>query len=311
MPSANVSGNSSGGNDGLTGAGVDASSPSPTLYTQRIADAVMRLQQDYGIAKDGVVGPNTLEVLNLHAGDRARALAVALERLRWLARNPPATRIDVNTAAAQLRYYRDGMVVDSRKVIVGKPGKETPLLMAPMYRLVANPTWTVPKSIEYGEMSHVGASYLRKHNMVRRNGFIVQLPGPNNALGLVKFDMLDTQAIYLHDTGSRSLFERSQRHLSHGCIRVDDAPGFAQVIAEDAGIADKWQQAVAKRTQTFVNLPQKLPVRLLYENVFVDDGGQVAFRPDPYDWNGPVAKALGFGEDMSTRAKAEPIDIAP
>jgi murein L,D-transpeptidase YcbB/YkuD len=298
--------------DQVDDGGWPQAGPSPaSLYTQRIADAVKRLQQDYGIAKDGVIGPDTLKVLNRGPGDRARALAVALERRRWLARNPPATRIDVNTAAARLRYYRDGKLVDSRKVIVGKPGKETPLLLAPIYRLVANPTWTVPKSIERTELANVGPSYLAEHNMVRRNGYIVQQPGPHNALGLVKFDMLDDYAIYLHDTGSPSLFERTQRHLSHGCVRVDDALGFARMIAQDQGIAGEWQEAQAGREPQFVDLPQKLPVRLLYRNVFVDDRGQIAFRTDPYGWNAPVAKALGFGSDSSRPARAEPIDVGP
>ena len=280
-------------------------------FTQQMSAALKTLQRDYGIADDGVVGPDTLAVLNVQPGDRARTLAVALERRRWLARNAPATRIDVNLAAARLHYYRDGKVVDSRKVIVGKPDHETPLLMAPIYRLVANPTWTIPKSIENAEMSNVGQSYLNSHNMVRRNGYIVQQPGPNNALGLVKFDMKDDQAIYLHDTGWPSLFERTQRHLSHGCIRVDDALGFAKMIAHDEGIEDKWQAAHAKNDQTFVDLPRELPVRLLYENAFVDGQGQVAYRTDPYGWNGAVAEKLGFGNGSDRKAQAGSIDIGP
>ena len=294
-----------------TGTSLTALSLSPNLYTQQIADAVKRLQEDYGIAADGVVGVDALEVLNLHSGDRARALAVALERRRWLPRTPPATRIDVNLAAALMRYYRDGKLVDSRKVIVGKPNNATPQLLAPIFRLVANPTWTVPKSIERSELSNVSAAYLRKRNMVRRNGNIVQLPGANNALGLVKFDMSNKYAIYLHDTNSRSLFGRSQRHLSHGCVRVNDAEGFAALIAEDSGVAAEWQRAKAGRSRAFVKLPQNLPVRLIYQNVFVNDDGQVAFRADAYDWNGRISTALGFPELSSTIAKPGAVDISP
>jgi murein L,D-transpeptidase YcbB/YkuD len=292
-------------------AGNPGSQSDGEKFTHQMSEALEELQRDYGIADDGVVGPDTLEVLNVQPGDRARTLAVALERRRWLARNAPATRIDVNLAAARLHYYRDGQVVDTRKVIVGKPGRETPLLMAPIYRLVANPTWTVPKSIENAEMSNVGRSYLNRHNMVRRNGYIVQQPGPNNALGLVKFDMKDDQAIYLHDTGSPSLFNRTQRHLSHGCVRVDNALGFAEMIAHNEGIEDQWQAAHARSDQTFVDLPQELPVRLLYENAFVDGQGQVAFRTDPYGWNGAVAEKLGFGNGSDRKAQAGSIDIGP
>jgi murein L,D-transpeptidase YcbB/YkuD len=283
----------------------------PTLYTQALADAVKGLQTDYGIAADGVVGPDTLKVLNLGAGDRARSLAVGLERRRWLARTAPATRIDVNTASAQLRYYRDGVLVDQRKVIVGEPGRETPGLSSPIYRLVANPTWTVPKSIQNGEMANVGPDYLAEHNMVLRDGWIVQQPGPSNALGLVKFDMANDQAIYLHDTSAPGLFDRSQRHLSHGCVRVEDASGFAQMLADDAGVADAWQTAQMSGEMTFVPLPTRIPVRLLYHNVYVGDDGRVAFRTDPYGWNDPVAERLGFARAAANRAEAKAIDIGP
>ncbi len=285
--------------------------PAPMLYTQAIADALKGLQTDYGIAADGVVGPETLKVLNLGAGDRARALAVGLERRRWLERTPPATRIDVNTAAAQLRYYRDGTMVDQRKVIVGEPGRETPPLGSPIYRLVANPTWTVPKSIQNGEMAHVDDAYLQAHDMVMRDGWIVQQPGPSNALGLVKFDMANDQAIYLHDTSAPVLFDRSQRHLSHGCVRVEDATGFAQMLAEDQGVAEAWQTAQASGEMSFVPLPRRIPVRLLYHNVYVDDGGKVSFRTDPYGWNDPIAQQLGFAKASAKRAEAQAIDIGP
>ncbi len=291
--------------------GQPEAAAAPGLYTDAIADAVRSLQRDYGLSEDGVIGPRTFEVLNLGPADRARALAVALERLRWLARNPPATRIDVNIAAARLYYYRNGVLADTRKVIVGKPGRETPLLYAPIYRLVANPTWTIPKSIENSELAHVGLDYLASHNMVRRGGYIVQQPGPDNALGMVKFDMIDDEAIYLHDTSAPGLFERSQRHLSHGCVRVEDALGFAQLLAEDEGVADRWQAASASGEQTFVPLPTRIPVRLLYQNAFVDETGRVTVRTDPYDWNGPVARALGFDDGTHTRTQADAIDIGP
>lgn len=298
------------GTDPATQTGETRTVPD-TLYTPQMVSAIKQLQRDFGIAADGVIGPHTLEILNLRPGDRARALAGAMERRRWLSRTPPATRIDVNIAASRLRYYREGNVVDSRKVIVGKPGRETPQLLAPIYRLVANPTWTIPKSIERREMAGVSDAYLRRHNMVRRNGWIVQQSGPHNALGLVKFDMKDDQAIYLHDTSAPSLFDRSQRHLSHGCVRVDDALGFAQRIARDEGVAAEWEQARASGRQRFVALPHDIPVRLLYHNVFVDDSGNLNFRTDPYGWNMAVAQALGFGSTATAQARPGAIDIGP
>ncbi|MBB5728354.1 L,D-transpeptidase family protein [Sphingomonas prati] len=283
----------------------------PVRYTQAMADALKALQDDYGIASDGVVGPDTLKVINLGPGDRARAIAVALERRRWLSRTTPETRIDVNTAAAQLRYYRASTLADERKVIVGEPGHETPPLASPIFRLVANPTWTVPKSIQNGEMANTDEAYLAAHNMVLKDGWIVQQPGPDNALGLVKFDMANDQAIYLHDTSAPALFGRSQRHLSHGCVRVEDAQGFAQMIAEDQGIGSEWYVAQASGETQFVPIPTRIPVRLLYHTVFVDDAGRVAFRTDAYGWNDPVAERLGFTPNAARKVEAKAIDIGP
>lgn len=277
----------------------------PPQYGPALIEGVKRLQADYGIKTDGLVGDETLAVINTGPADKARALAVALERRRWLSRTPPATRIDVNAAAATLDYYRDGKLVDQRRVIVGQPGRETPPLRSPLYRLVANPTWTIPKSIP------VSSATVRAKDMHKVNGYWVQPSGPQNALGLVKFDMENNQQIYLHDTSDRSLFDRTQRDLSHGCVRVQDALGFAGMIAKQEGVEGAWQKARQSGEQTFVDLPRPIPVRLLYRNVFVDGKGEITFRTDSYGWNDEVAKKLGFGGGRSKKATAKDIDLGP
>ena len=288
-----------------------ASGDSADLYTAALAEAVERMQDDFGLATDGVVGPDTLAILNTGAEERARTLAANLERRRWLVRNPPGTRIDVNIAAATLAYYRDGELRDSRNVVVGQPDWETPQLGSPIYRLVANPTWTVPKSIEEDEFAGRGASYLRRNNMVRRDGWIVQLPGPENALGRVKFDMQNDHAIYLHDTPAKHLFERNQRHFSHGCVRVENAEEFARMLAQEAGVLAEYQQARASGEETFVDLPANIPVRLLYFTAFRDASGKVVFRTDPYGWDGRVAEALGYEPREERRLRRHIRDVGP
>jgi murein L,D-transpeptidase YcbB/YkuD len=280
-------------------------------YTPEIAAAVERMQEDYGIEADGVIGKGTLELLNTGSAERARTLAVNLERRRWLARKVPATRIDVNTAAAVLTYYRDGKSRDRRRVVVGQPDWETPQLGSPMFRLVANPTWTVPKSIEEDEIAGRGAGYLARNNMVRRDGWIVQLPGPKNALGLVKFDLQNDHAIYLHDTPAKALFGQNQRHYSHGCVRVDDALGFARLLAQDFGVLREFDRARATGDETFVKLPEQIPVRLLYHTAFADSAGKVHFRTDPYGWDDRVAEALGFEPRQVRRLQQHLNDVGP
>jgi len=242
--------------------------------------------------------------------DRARALAVNLERRRWLERTPPATRIDVNTGAATLSYVRDGAVADSRRVVVGEPGRETPELASPLYRLVANPTWTVPRSIEQREIVPKGESYMRRNNMEWRDGWIVQQSGPRNSLGLVKFDLRNDQEIYLHDTPAKALFGEADRHASHGCVRVQDALGFAAMIAAAEGVSDQWREALAKGEEGFVTLPRPIPVRLFYHTVFADHG-RIVFAPDVYGWDEDVAEGLGLPRRPRTAATARDRDLGP
>jgi murein L,D-transpeptidase YcbB/YkuD len=281
-----------------------------TLYSREIAAAAARLQADYGIEADGVIGNATLEALNTGAADRARILAVNLERRRWLERSPPATRIDVNTAAAQLDYWKDGAHAHRTRVVVGQPDWETPQLGSPIFRLVANPPWTVPESIAEEEILPKGAAYMARERISMKNGRLVQEPGPKSALGLVKFDMDNPHQIYLHDTPHKALFATTERHSSHGCARVEDALGFARLLAGHDGKSEAFEKALAGGEETPVELSARIPVRLLYHSVYLD-GGRVVFRTDPYGWDDRLAQALGFTGQLRQRVKTHVSDAGP
>jgi murein L,D-transpeptidase YcbB/YkuD len=286
-----------------------AAAPS-TTFTAAMAEAVKKVQADYGIKPDGVIGNATIEALNTGSKERARILAVALERRRWLERAPAQTRIDVNTAAAELSYYRDGGLANRRRVVVGQPDWETPELGSPIVRLVANPPWTVPESIAEEELLPKGPGYLAKENIKMENGRLVQQPGPKSALGLVKFDMSNKHAIYLHDTPAKALFASTARHASHGCARVEDALGFARMLAEHQGQLEAFDKALATKKETGVSLPNQIPVRLLYHSAYFD-GGKVVFRTDPYGWDDKVAQAMGLPGQIRPRVKTHVTDIGP
>jgi murein L,D-transpeptidase YcbB/YkuD len=279
-------------------------------YSPQLVAAVKQWQSDSGVKPDGVIGNDTIQALNASPKDRARTLAIAMERLRWLQRDPPATRIDVNTAASFLQYLRDGKQVDYRKVVEGEPGKETPQLQAPMFQLVANPTWTVPHSID-DEIASKGGSWLAANGFSQKNGQWVQASGPKNSLGIVKFDLKDDQAIYLHDTPAKSLFQLDDRHRSHGCVRVEDAIGFAHEIARDEGVDDKFSQAMAGTDQSFVALPKPIPVRLMYHTAYLGNDGRVHFANDVYGWDDDVAAALGYAKRARAAQQQQTGDIGP
>ena len=265
----------------------------PTSYTPDLVAAVRQFQADSGMKPDGVLGKDTIAVLSTGPAARARQLAVALERLRWLERDPPKTRIDVNTAAAFLDYWRDGQHVDHRNVVVGEPGWETPQLGTPMFQLIANPIWRVPDSIMEDEINEKSPAWLAENGFEMRDGRMVQTPGPKNSLGLVKFDLANKDMIYLHDTPAKALFDEPERHRSHGCIRIQNALQFAQLLAQQDGVGDQFQKAMASGEETMVKLKTRIPVRLLYRTAFWD-GSRLQFRPDVYGWDDDVAYAIGL-----------------
>lgn len=294
-------------------ADVNAKAAAPAggdVYGPDLVAAVKKVQADYGIEADGVIGNSTIEALNTGAKERARILAVNLERRRWLDRAPPGTRIDVNTAAAELHYFRDGAEKDRRRVVVGQSDWETPELGSPITRLVANPPWTIPESIAKEEILPKGAAYMAKENIVTKNGRLVQESGPKSALGLVKFDMANDEQIYLHDTPAKALFASTQRHASHGCSRVENAVEFARMLAQDDGKLEAFDKAMATRKETPVELSNRIPVRLLYHSAYLD-GDRIVFRTDPYAWDDKVAAALGLPGQIRPRVKTKIDDVGP
>jgi murein L,D-transpeptidase YcbB/YkuD len=284
----------------------------PVAYTPSLVAAVKQFQADSGTKPDGVLGKETIGALSAGPGYRARQLAVAMERLRWLQREPPKTRIDVNTAASFLDYWRDGQHVDHRKVINGEADKPTPQLQAPIVQLVANPAWRVPDGIAAKELANKSASWLASNDYVQKDGKWIQESGPKSSLGRVKFDMQDDEAIYLHDTPAKAAFALPDRHRSHGCVRVENAVQFATALAQQEGILDKFQQAMAKDDEAFIKLPNEIPVRLLYMTAFWD-GSRVQFRPDVYGWDENVAKALELapGPPVKIEQPESSDDIGP
>ena len=285
--------------------------PAHNRYTGAILGAVRRLQADYGLDPDGVVSGDTLAVINGGASYRARQIAVALERLRWLERVAPATRIDVNTAASFLDYWRGGARQLQLRVVNGQPDEwTTPQIQAPIFQLVVNPMWRVPDRIDEDELSKKSAAYLSENGFSRRNGRLVQDSGPKNSLGQVKFDMRDPQQIYLHDTPFKSWFATDNRHRSHGCVRVQNALDFAFRLAAEDGVQADFQEALTSGEEEYVKLTREIPVRLLYQTAYWD-GARVVFVPDVYGWDDDVARALKLERGMPRPVFKRQEDVGP
>jgi murein L,D-transpeptidase YcbB/YkuD len=173
---------------------------------------------------------------------------------------------------------------------VGKPEAQTPSFRDYMEYLVFNPTWTVPPSIEK-KYKGVPAGYKR----VKSGGryYLVQPPGPRNALGRVKFMFPNGHAIYLHDTPSKGLFSHTTRAYSHGCIRVQNPLKLAEVLLDKPAWGQAEINRVLSRNRTRdVRLDEHIPVLLYYLTAKVDENGKLGYRKDVYGRDGRLARAI-------------------
>ncbi|MBD3836020.1 L,D-transpeptidase family protein [Brevundimonas sp.] len=269
------------------------------VYDSELQNAVRSFQTRHGLGADGRVGPATQRSLGASAQDRARQIALNLERRRWLKRDVAPERIEVNTAAAIMVYWKDAKPVHSNRVVVGSHDNQTPSLEKPFASVVANPPWYVPAGIARREILPKGPGYLAANDMYVSNGTVIQRAGPKSALGYVKFELRDSYAIFLHDTPSKAAFNLSMRQRSHGCVRVQGAVEFARLLlSPDPAKLEQFDVAQDTRETTRVTTGREISVRLLYWTAFVDGQGRVAFREDVYDRDAKLAQALGIAVSL-------------
>ncbi len=283
-----------------------------------LADAVRRFQVRHGLQADGIVGRATLRALNVPATERVQQLRLALERARWVQDELGARFVAVNIAGFRIYVVSGGKLAWESRVVVGRAHQQTPVFTGSLQYLVFNPSWSVPYSIATRELLpeiQADPGWFAAHDyelrdlsgrrvdpatvdwaaLSRRNFpyVLVQRPGPNNALGAVKFIFPNEHSVYLHDTPARSLFSTAERAFSHGCIRVENPLELATVLLA----ADGWDRArvdaaVASGKTTTVHLGQPMPVLLLYSTANVDPDGTVHFYRDVYDRDARIAAAL-------------------
>ncbi|MFJ6024390.1 murein L,D-transpeptidase [Brevundimonas sp. NPDC092305] len=278
-----------------------AATATGNVYSAPIQAGVRSFQARHGLGADGRIGAGTQRSLSASAEDRARQIALNLERRRWLKREVQPERIEVNTAAAIMVYWKDGRPVHSNRVVCGSPDNQTPSLEKPFASVVANPPWYVPAGIARREILPKGPGYLASQNMYVQNGQVIQRAGPSAALGYVKFELRDSYAIFLHDTPSKAAFNLSMRQRSHGCVRVQNAVEFARLLlSPDPSLLGQFDTAQDTRETKRIQTGREIGVRLLYWTAFVDGQGRVAFREDVYNRDKKLAEALGIAVSLPT-----------
>ena len=231
---------------------------------------------------------------------RRNLIRINMDRWRWLPRQLGKYYLLTNVPEFQLRLTVDNSIIRSYRTIVGKVGKTaTPQLSAVVQGVVFNPTWTVPQSIVKGE--GLGAKLIGNPASALRQGYkvtkskdgtitVVQQPGPGNSLGMIKLDMPNEHAIFIHDTPSRGLFNQPYRALSHGCVRTERAAelGITMAILGAGQTSTQGVDIVTSGKYTRVPMTKTFPVYIMYFTMASDIQGKMGTFPDLYSRDGAV-----------------------
>jgi murein L,D-transpeptidase YcbB/YkuD len=293
-------------------------------YDHELQEGVINFQRENGLKADAIIGPETAARLNQSLAQKILQIELAMERLRWLPDNIAGPMIIVNIPAFQLWAFNspDDTDILNMKVIVGKALKnQTPVLFEEMKYLEFMPYWNIPRSImdkeilpklynDFGYLQSQDIELVQRYasdnagswdtvfDDIRRGRVRArQRPGKKNPLGKVKFIFPNKEDVYLHDTSAHSLFSRSRRDFSHGCVRVAEAEKLAEFVLNNQP-ESSWdvaaiQEAMSGSKTRRVTLKKPIPVLFFYSTTFVDHNNQIHFYRDIYEQDAALEKALG------------------
>lgn len=283
-------------------------------YDPELVNAVMQFQDSKGLKADGLIGRQTLYVLNQTPQDKIRQVLANMERLRWVADEKPSRFIVVNIPSATLWAVDDGAVRFEMPVVVGRKKRQTNSFITEIHGVRFNPTWTVPPTIKEEDILPAlikDPSYLASKGMELYDGYgkdaptidpsvidwasitegelgmlrMVQVPGAHNPLGFVRILMPNQHNIYLHDTNHRELFARTNRAKSSGCVRLAEPEKVASFVLESrkGWTTDKMHKILDKKKLRDIYTSERMAVYILYYTVWLGRENQIIYGNDLYD----------------------------
>ncbi len=281
-----------------------------------ITGTLAPVHEDYAALREALASTPEEDV------EKRRMIRANMDRWRWLPRDLGGQYLLTNVPEYQLRLMVNGQIIRTYRTIVGAPGRSaTPQLAETVEGVVFNPTWTVPQSIVVGE--GLGNRVLNNPTWARNNGYratrgadgyisVVQQPGPGNSLGMMKLDMPNPHAIFLHDTPARNLFDSEDRARSHGCIRVERALELAMTVAILGGGASRDEAVAVSQSGDYTRVPveRTIPVYITYFTYGVDVDGNLREFNDLYSRDAPVLAALDAPR-VGNRATVSAEEIVP
>ncbi len=300
--------------------GAGTSAPKgKNYYDDGLAQTVMAFQRAHGLKPDGIIGAHTVKLMNMTRKGRINQVLANLERLRWVEPNKPERYVMVNVPSATLWAVDKGSVKLEMPVIVGRAKRPTNIFSTTITGVRINPTWTVPPTIKKDDylpklkndpyyLSKRGIELMSKGKTVDPgtinwktvpwgtvNGMqMVQGPGKSNPLGRFRVIMNNPYNIYLHDTPNKTKFSRSDRALSSGCIRMSDPEKFTDFVLSPNS---NWSESRKKQLldagkKIDVAAESPLPVYILYQTVWLGNGGQIVYGADIYDHDKQLIREL-------------------
>lgn len=281
---------------------------SNAIYDDELIEAVRRFQAQNRLQQDGLVGPQTLRVLNADTAATTRndIVETNLERWRWLPADFGRAYVIVNVADYSLAVVKDGATIFTTSVVVGAPGRRaTPLFNAAVTSITVNATTgAMPPEIAGDELVSAlkenSASLDRVGLRLTRDGDgsvrIVQPPGSGNALSRLRFNMPNRFMVSLHDTPDPTLFEQGGHAQGHASIRVRYPEQFAEALLAvsqpEEGYTRDTIAALYGGDERTILLKQSVPIYVTYQTAFVDPQGQLQISPDIYGHDAATAALL-------------------
>jgi murein L,D-transpeptidase YcbB/YkuD len=283
-------------------------------YDETLVAAVTAFQERLGLTADGIAGPATVAALNGGSATTKEDIVANMERWRWLPEDL-GFHVAVNIPEFRLEIIDRDRATYTTRVVVGTAKNQTPVFSDEIEHIVVNPYWNVPVSIarnEIGPRLVSNPGYLAGQNMELlyggklvnaaavdwtsysiRDFRVRQRPGASNALGRIKFLFPNQHDVYLHDTPSKSLFQRSFRAYSHGCIRVQNPMEFADaLLANEPNLDVASLESMLGSTERWNNVDTHIPVHISYFTLRVDEDGTIRSYADVYGLNGRMIELL-------------------
>ena len=287
----------------------DLDSASDSNFDTATIAALKKFQARHGLSETGLVGRLTLKELNVPIRIRLNQLAASLHRLNGNGFQFAERYVVVNIPGAAVEAVENGQVVQRHIAVVGRPDRPSPVLQARIQAVNLNPTWTAPTNVVKNDiMPKVRAdpTFLFKNNMRILNGAGVEIDpnsvnwtanphftvrqdgGPGNALGQVRIDMPNTEAVYMHDTPKQELFKSDIRFHSSGCARVEGVRELAAWLVKDTQFdRTTLDMAISADEKLDIKLPKSVPVAWVYLTGWASSDGSVQFRDDIYGLDTP------------------------